>query len=587
MAWQHTIRSWWGAAEGSTAAPSSTTAPLKYPQTFDAWNAWYARLQRAYEGAPYTTAEVDAWRLFLGVDNAGEVIAETRRLTRDIQHVVDTDARAIAGSAWTLEDPTWEAPEGAEGEAAESPLLEAGEAVWERSGVQVEKGRWARVACALGDIVLEAVRTSAMQPHETTIAQYHPAWCRVEKDQLTGTRIERLIVEYTAFEAAVVAESGVVTDTGLTTRYTRVVDAQEVKAYRNGKLIPEESGPHGAGTTPVAHLICTPFVDPEHGLWAAHGLEGCLATVDSMLTQIQAIGARHGNPLLALTGARFEADGAEFGLGKKIGGIPTGGSLQYVEASLQGVATLLEAAQRAREQARETLSEFLFTDSGANSSGDALSWRATAFASKAEEIRGRWFDQLARLTGIAVAMDAGRPYDPERDRLRIVGSPILPVNAAKEAATLQAIRDAGGLTNADYIAGLQRLGYVSNDHTPTEYAQAIADERHADAQRVADREAAAVRAALEAGGNVDVQTPDAMTEGGAAPMTMLAVGDRVRILVDHMPGMTGKLGTIRIVRSGKPPYYGVAIDGEAGVHKWLAQDEVEPASDAANPDAME
>lgn len=500
MAWGDVVRSFWHGGESSSPSPSATSRALEYPQSAAAWQAWYTRLERAYEGLPYTTAEVNALRLFMGVDSAGEVIAETRRLTRDVQHVVDTDARAIAGRAWTLEDPA--APSGA------SPLLAAAEAVWERSGVQEQKGRWCRIASSLGDVVVEAVRTSPVMPYATTLAQYDPRWCRVEYDQLTGTKIERLIVEYTAMDPAIVSASGQVTDSGRTSRYTRVVDAVEVRAYRDGVLIAEESGPHGAGVCPVAHLICVPYVDPEHGLWAAHGLEGSLALVDSMLCQVSAIGARNGNPLLAVSGARFEDGGAVFGLGKIISGIPTGGSVAYVESTLNGVTALLEAAQLARAQARETLPEFLFTDSGANSSGDALSWRAAAFASKVEEIRGRWFAALERLTGIAVAMDAGRPYDAQRDRLRITGSPVLPVNAAKEAETARAIRDAGGMTQADYVATLQRLGFVSNDHDPDEYAQMIADERHTDAQRTADREAAAVRAALEAGGAVDVQTPD-------------------------------------------------------------------------------
>lgn len=505
MTMQQALREWWTGAPSTSAAPSSTTNPLEYPQTFAGWGEWYGRLARAYEGLPYTQEEIDAWRLFLGVDSAGEIVAETRRLTRDIQHVVDTDARAIAGSAWTLEDPA--------SKGGPSPLLAAAEAVWVRSGVQAEKGRWSRVACSLGDIVLEAVRIHSTRPHETTIAQYHPAWCRVEKDRLTGTRILRLIVEYTSFEAtAVDPKTGAVTDSGITSRYVRVVDEKGVRAYQNGKPIPEETGDHGAGVCPVAHLVCVPYTDPEHGLWAAHGLEGCLAAVDSMLTQIQAIGARHGAPILKVIGARFEDGGAVFGTGKVMSGIPQGGDVGYVEPTLQGVLAILEAATTARNHARETLPEFLFTDSGANSSGDALSWRATAFASKIEEIRGRWFDQLATLTGIAVAMDAGRAFDPTRDTLRITGSPVLPVNAAKEAATAKEIRDAGGMTQADYIATLQRLGYVSNDYDPAVYAQMIADEKHADAQRTADREAEAVRKALEAGGDAGVDVGEVTTE---------------------------------------------------------------------------
>jgi hypothetical protein len=217
-----------------------------------------------------------------------------------------------------------------------------------------------------------------------------------------------------------------------------------------------------------------------------------------MLSQVQAIGARNGNPLLAVSGARFEDGGAVFGIGKIVSGIPSGGTVAYVESTLTGVTALLEAAQQAREQARETLPEFLFTDSGANSSGSALSWRASAFASKIEEIRGRWFDSLARLTAIAVAMDAGRAYEPARDRLRITGSPVLPVHLADEVRVLHEILDKRGLTRRDYLAHLQRLGVVSNDHTPDEYATLVGAEE----QAATDREVEAARRVLADGARV-------------------------------------------------------------------------------------
>lgn len=75
-----------------------------------------------------------------------------------------------------------------------------------------------------------------------------------------------------------------------------------------------------------------------------------------------------------------------------------------------------------------------------------------------------------------------------------------------------------------------------------------------------------------------VQVPGAMAEMPAK----FAVGDRVTSLVDHMPGMNGMAGTVQIVRTS-PPYYGVVMDGESEVHKWLAEDEV--AADGKSADA--
>lgn len=66
----------------------------------------------------------------------------------------------------------------------------------------------------------------------------------------------------------------------------------------------------------------------------------------------------------------------------------------------------------------------------------------------------------------------------------------------------------------------------------------------------------------------------------AAPT--FALGDRVEALVDHMPGMAGMVGKVTTVRAGEPPYYGVTFDDQGampGEHKWLTEDEIEPAAD--------
>ena len=72
------------------------------PQTFDEWQRVYGRREAAYTGRLYDLEELRHHRLFRALDPGGAVIAETRRLTRDIQHVVDVDAAALA-STWTIE----------------------------------------------------------------------------------------------------------------------------------------------------------------------------------------------------------------------------------------------------------------------------------------------------------------------------------------------------------------------------------------------------------------------------------------------------------------------------------------------------
>ena len=65
--------------------------------------------------------------------------------------------------------------------------------------------------------------------------------------------------------------------------------------------------------------------------------------------------------------------------------------------------------------------------------------------------------------------------------------------------------------------------------------------------------------------------------GVSEPTAKFAKGDRVVSLVGHMPGMAGSEGTIEIVRTA-PAYYGVRMDGEDEVHKWLAEDELSASS---------
>jgi HK97 family phage portal protein len=54
------------------------------------------------------------------------------------------------------------------------------------------------------------------------------------------------------------------------------------------------------------------------------------------------------------------------------------------------------------------------------------------------------------------------------------------------------------------------------------------------------------------------------------------IGDRVRALVDHEPGMVGMVGEIAESHAGDPPYYAVLFDGETDPHKWLTEAEIEP-----------
>lgn len=465
------VREWWATGRAAEARDALTD-----PQTFSEWADHYARRETAYRGGLYDRAQRSAWRLFEARDPSGELIAETRRLTRDVQHVVDVDAAALA-SRWTLE------PEGDGTDA----IAEAGLGVWRRSGVQARRSQWARIGASLGDHHLEAVR---MGPGDVRLVAYDPRFVLVEYDEATGTQIERVIVQMAVMDAAQVS-GGRIVEAATVSTTMRVLDRETVQVWENGRLLSE--APHGLDVVPWVHLPFLPYTDPSHGMWAAPGLDGALAAVDSILAAVQAVGNRHGAPILHMGGARLDASGDSIFQPGRVLSTPSGVSAQYLEATLTGLDSLLASAQQARAQARETLPEFLFVEAGANASGAALSMRAVQFVAKMEEVRERWFSGVARATEMAIAMQGG-PRLEDAPRLAITAPPVLPADASAEATTVRELYEGGFLLLDDAVQALQRLGFVPPDVDPAEYAERLRERGRA--EREAETEA--VRAIADA-----------------------------------------------------------------------------------------
>ncbi|KKM20479.1 hypothetical protein LCGC14_1645040 [marine sediment metagenome] len=446
--------------------------PLNYPQGHEEWVAWYNFRFDAYVGQPYTTEQVINLRGFRALDESGEIIGIMQRVTRDVQHVVDTDAQALAGREWMLEidDPDGSAATGDSPEAI--ARLEAGKAVWSRSKVQEEKGSWARVGASLGDIMFEPVRTNGKAPFETKIVAYDPRHVRLEYDDATGTVLEKATITIPFFDAPDISAMGEVVDAPTGHVYQRILTWEDITETLDGKDT-GQSGPHKLGVVPMVHLPFIKYVEPDHGLWAASGLDMALVLIDSLMTQVQAIGNRFANPILAAIGVKVEAGADLLKVGRIASGIPLGGDLKYVEATMTGLATLLAAAQAELEQVRETLPEFLFTESGANSSGSALNFRAAAFVLKMNEVRGRWYSGFARLVEMAVALDENRALDETDTMLKVTSQPVLPVNVESELKVINEARDKGGLLQADYVGHLKRLGIVPANVDAAQYAEAV------------------------------------------------------------------------------------------------------------------
>ena len=482
LSWAQGLRSFGGRSSRTHDAEAQVQSSM--PTTEDEWASYYTRREMAYLGEPYSLGEIVDQRLFRALDPSGNIISETRRLTRDVQHVVDMDTAGICGTSWTLQ-PSIES-------ATAMRFAEAAARLWKRSQVAERREAWVRWGASMGDFSLEAVRTSSSKPYRPVLVAYDPRWIKaLDYDRDTGLRLVRAVISAPYFDAAQISAHGEVqNDDGAAHTYTRVLTPDRVDVYVDGKLDEAASGEHGLGVVPLAQLQMTPYTDPSHGLWAAQGLDAPLSMVDSLLTQISAIGNRHANPLLAIFGSQIESGGgALFALGRILNGVASDGRVEYVEAAMQGVTTLLEAAKYAREQARQTLPEFLFSDSSAAASGSSLNFRAQQYVTKIESVRGRWFATLARVSGYALALEDGRAWDPEAPGVMVSAPPVLPINAAAEIQSLVDARQLGGLKAVDIVQHLQRIGIVPADADPTTYEAEVAAEldqsRQADAAALA------------------------------------------------------------------------------------------------------
>ena len=428
----------------------------RYPESRQQWLDLYQRRHEAYVGDPYTVADMKTLHLFRALDESGDVLAETRRLTRDVQFVVDTHVDAILAEGLTLV----RAP------AGDPSDLAAAEAIWARSGLDQHLERYVRDAAVLGDLHFEAVLSE--DGSGARVVAYDPRHVELTYDAETGTKLERAIVTVPYFDPATVDAHGNLGEEHDVMRiYRRVITPGRIDVYRDGQRSPAESGATSIGVPTAIHSPYVPYKIPEYGLSAAHKLDDALSLIDSMLTQIHAIGTRHGNPLLQSAGAQVAAGSDIAKLGRIVNG-PAGWSMSYVEPTFQGISTLLNAIQTHRETLRETMPEFLFTESGANSSGSALNFRATQFVSKMKKIRARVYRALADAIQIGIALERGGAV--RAGIVAVEGGDILPANVI---AMLEELRIAHGIQPikpADVVRVYQRAGIVRTDEDPEAYA---------------------------------------------------------------------------------------------------------------------
>lgn len=435
---------------------------MHLPDTREGWQREYGRRYDAYLGHPYDEGEIRAMHLFRALDPDGDIIDQTRRLVRDYAYVCDTDASALYGEGWRLTTSR----EMSGGEARR--WQEAGDLVWSRSRVGTHGKRWCTDFAILGDMFLRAVLTPRGMGAITT---HDPRHVEVVYDS-QGIEPEVVIVRIDTFSPDVLDDrSGEVRGAGTVSTYVQELRADKIRTWRDGRLVPEESGRNILGVIPVVHVPFIGIGEPGHSLGAAHGLDEVLSLVSSLLTQLSAIGNRYASPFYVARGINLTESPR---LGRMINRAPADGGIDIVEPSMQGIATLLDAALRHHEMVRSTLPEFQLAEAAAGASGEALRVRAASFVGKMQPIRAALLESLATVTAMAWALES-RTVWREADARRYVveAGSIVPSSAGEELERVLRVYDAGLILTADVVEHLQRLGIVDPEADADVYAEAI------------------------------------------------------------------------------------------------------------------
>ena len=340
---------------GQRTGSSALLYGTPWPKTREERHAMFAARWRAYRQEPYTDAEIRQMALFVAVDTSDRVTAVTQRIMRDYGFVCDVDAAAIATDGVTL---------GLLPDADEAALT-AGRAEWDASRIDDRLPMWARNLCVDGLGYIEVFQA----PDGPAIVWHQPTCVDVVMDR-SGRTIERAIITIMEPPTPEVAADGTLSTTGQTIEYRRELTPTEIRAWRGGVPVEGEWGVNTLGRVPLIRVAFADSADGSMPTNAAHGLDMALASINSCLMQIQTVGSRMANPLLAILGGQLP-DGADIQKQGKMLGLPPGVDVRWLELPLQSLRTLVEAAMSELDSVRQTMPEFLFVDSGASASASA------------------------------------------------------------------------------------------------------------------------------------------------------------------------------------------------------------------------
>lgn len=425
--------------------------------------------RRAYLSLGYLNTEVKQLGLFRALDTNGELTQETTRLSRDLAFICDVDAASIASDALQVEST----------DASNTDISARAKAVWARSNIDHERLRWATNLVVDGEIGIETIIRKSdkkavliVHPYEN----YH-----ISYDE-TGTLLQSVCIETCIMMPAIYSpETGEELQPPREAPYRKEMTPTMTRVWIDGEYQIDSSGPNLLGVIPFSRVSFRDVMDGTFSTWAGYGYGDAIATVDSFITQLRTLGTRHANPILVGIGVTVAGESHLQEAGRTVS-IPENAKLEWLEASLGAVDSLLKTSVEVRQRCIETLPEFLFVDAGASSSGTALSYRAQAFVAKIEPIRQKFYAAIARQIALAVTMDmmmvdSTVAWNDDLTLITVSGGPAIPQDVATLARLYTDLWAAGALSYQDLVRHLQSMGIVRKDVSAEEYLMQIQAEK--------------------------------------------------------------------------------------------------------------
>lgn len=452
-----------------------------YPSTEEGWQERYQRLLDRYHGHTYSYGFIKRLQLFRALDDDGYTLGLTRTLHRDLQFIVDTAKSALATAELTLSQP----------DGIPDADYSAARDIWAASDVDAAGDVWSLLLSCAGDLHIEPARVDP-DSDQVTLVHYLPQTVYPEYDMVTGTRLQRAVITSKVMGESTVDAEGNVAEEGALYVHQREVNRAGIvvrsklpdsaEGREQSDVDQRASGAHGLRVCPLVHIRCIPAAYPEHSLPVTHGIERPLAEIDSLASQMSAVGDRFANPKPYMLGAKMGSGDEYSRFGRWInawGNKSTDVKVGYLEPNMAGMKALQEALERLIRDVRLTFPEFLFVGGGSTAglSGDALQLLATQYVRKYSAIRRRYYGGLARALGIGVAMMQRRPFDPRRLPVKIEGPPLLPADIQRELDALVKAQSVGGISHVDIIRRTQALGLADPDIPAADYAGLVAEEQ--------------------------------------------------------------------------------------------------------------